>query len=665
MGATAVRLNGASISGFTVVDATTLTFAVPSGASSGLIAVTTPGGTATSTAAFTYIAPNPAPIITSLAPATAVAGSAAFSLTVNGTGFGSSSVVRFNGTTLVATLVSATQLTAQVPASAVANAGSFPVTVTNPAPGGGTSAAVAFTVTVPAPTIASFTPTAGGPGTVVTVTGTHFTGATVVRLNGASISGYTVVNVTTLTFVVPAGASSGLIAVTTPGGTATSTAAFTYVAPNPAPTISSLAPATTVAGSATFSLTVNGTGFGTGSVIRFNGVALTTNVVSATQLTAQVPASAVASAGNFPVTVTNPAPGGGTSAAVAFTVTIPAPTIASFTPTAGGPGTVVTVTGTNLTGATVVRLNGASISGFTVVNATTLTFVVPAGASSGLIAVTTPGGTATSTGAFTFLAPNPAPTITSLAPATAVAGSVAFSLTVNGTGFGAGSVVTFNGAALATTLVSATQLTAQVPASAVATAASYPVSVTNPAPGGGTSAAVAFTVTVPAPTIASFTPTAGGAGTMVTVTGTNFTGATAVRIGAFASSSFTVSSATTISMVVPSGAGTVSGFITVTTPGGTATSTTPFNIIATGLTSQAMPELQVYPNPFQSQLTVVLPTAGPAQVELRDLTGRVVLARTFLPLDRQLKLPDTLASGVYLLEVRQGEVVAVRRVKKQ
>jgi hypothetical protein len=151
----------------------------------------------------------------------------------------------------------------------------------------------------------------------------------------------------------------------------------------------------------------------------------------------------------------------------------------------------------------------------------------------------------------------------------------------------------------------------------------------------------------------------------VTITGTNFTGATAVRIGAFVSSSFTVSSATTISMVVPSGAGTVSGFITVTTAGGTATSTTPFNIIATGLTSQAMPELQVYPNPFQSQLTVVLPTAGPAQVELRDLTGRVVLARTFLPLDRQLKLPDTLASGVYLLEVRQGEVVAVRRVKKQ
>jgi hypothetical protein len=151
----------------------------------------------------------------------------------------------------------------------------------------------------------------------------------------------------------------------------------------------------------------------------------------------------------------------------------------------------------------------------------------------------------------------------------------------------------------------------------------------------------------------------------VTITGTNFTGATAVRIGTFASSSFTVASATSITMVVPSGAGSVNGFITVTTPGGTATSTTPFNIVATGLTSQVMPELQVYPNPFQDQLTVVLPAAGPAQVELRDLTGRIVLARTSLPLDRQLKLPDTLSSGVYLLEVRQGNVIAVRRVKKQ
>jgi uncharacterized delta-60 repeat protein len=455
-GATAVELNGLTIDGFTAVNASTVTFTVLSGASSGLIAVTTPGGTATSTAAFTYLAPNPAPAITGLAPAMAVAGSAPFSLSVEGTGFEVGSVVQFNGATLATTLVSATQLTAQVPASAVASVGSFAVVVANPAPGG-TSAVAAFVVTAPAPTIASFAPTAGGAGTEVTVTGTNFTGTTAVELNGQGIVGFTVVNASTVTFVVPAGASSGLIAVATPGGRATSTAAFSYLAPNPAPTITSLAPATVVAGSAPFSLVVNGTGFGAASVVEFNGLALATTLVSATQLRAQVPASAVASAGSFAVVVRNPAPGGGTSAA-AFVVTAPAPTIASFTPTAGGAGTTVTITGTNFTGATAVELNGQGIVGFTIVNASTVTFVVPAGASSGLIAVTTPGGTATSTAAFTYLAPNPAPAIANLAPATAVAGSVPFSLSVEGTGFSAASVVEFNGLALATTLVSATQL---------------------------------------------------------------------------------------------------------------------------------------------------------------------------------------------------------------
>jgi hypothetical protein len=158
---------------------------------------------------------------------------------------------------------------------------------------------------------------------------------------------------------------------------------------------------------------------------------------------------------------------------VTFAPVASVPTITSFTPTTGATGTTVTITGTNLTGATAVTLNGAAITGFTVVNATTITFTVPAGATSGTIAVTTPNGTATSTGTFTYIPDNALPTITSLAPATAVAGSAGFTLTVNGTGFVSSSVVNFNGTALTTTFVSATQLTAAVPAAAVATAGTY------------------------------------------------------------------------------------------------------------------------------------------------------------------------------------------------
>ncbi|MCC3155373.1 IPT/TIG domain-containing protein [Hymenobacter sp. BT770] len=664
-GATTLTLNGVAVTGFTVVNATTLTFVVPVGATSGTLAVTTPFGTATSTGTLTFIADNPAPTIASITPATAVAGSGALTLTVNGTNFISGSVVNFNGTALTTTYMSATQLTAAVPATAVATAGTFNVSVTNAAPGGGTSANATFSVTVPAPTITSFTPTSGLAAATVTITGTDFTGATAVTLNGVAITGYTVVDAQTITFAVPATATSGVIAVTTPTGTATSTTSFTVIAPNPVATITTLAPATAIAGATAQTLTVNGTNFLATSVVNFDGAALTTTYVSATQLTAALPATALATAGAFNVTVTNPAPGGGTSAAATFTVTVPAPTIASFTPASALPGTLVTVTGTDFTGATAVTLNGVAITGFTVVNATSLTFTVPAAATSGAIAVTTPTGTATSTTTFTVLVPNPVPTITGITPATTVAGSAAFTLTVDGTNFITGSTVNFNGVALTTTYVSATQLTAAVPASAVATAGSYLVTVTNAAPGGGTTAGFTFTVTVPAPTIASFTPITGGPTTTVTITGTNFTGATAVTIGSFAVTSFTVDSPTSITLVLPTGTGSVSGFIAVVTPGGTATSTATFNLVSATLASKNLPGLSVYPNPFQDRVTVALPGSGAAQVALRDLTGRVVVPMAALAADKQLLLPSSLAAGSYLLEVRQGNVTAVRRIQKQ
>ena len=811
-GATAVTLNGVAITGFTVVNATTITFVVPAGASSGPIAVTTPGGTATSTATFTVTLP--VPTITSLSPSTTAAGSTGFTLTVNGTGFLSGSVVNFNGTALTTTFVSATQLTAAVPAAAVATTGSYPVTVANPSANqGGTSAAATFTVTTAVPTITSFTPTTGAASTTVTVTGTNFTGATAVTLNGVAITGFTVVNATTITFVVPAGASSGAIAVTTPGGTATSTATFTVTLP--VPTITSLSPNTTAAGSTGFTLTVNGTGFLSGSVVNFNGTALTTTFVSATQLTAAVPAAAVATTGSYPVTVANPSANqGGTSAAATFTVTTPVPTITSFTPTTGAASMTVTVTGTNFTGATAVTLNGVAITGFTVVSATTITFVVPAGASSGPIAVTTPGGTATSTATFTV---GITPVITALSPNAQVAGGADLVLTITGTGFTPTSTVSFNNVSYTQTSSTATTVVVTIPASVLAVAGSFPVSVSNgsltsnvftftvsnpstagafenfetgvkasyaaatvplasgvwnfsnaligdtfadkfnglksarirtggfiamnfdktngagtviinaalygtdtgasflleQSTDGGTTyttvpgAPAALTATLTAytfavntggnvrfrisntitvtttssprividdisisnfaavPTITSFTPTTGGPGTVVTLTGTNLTGTTAVRIGSFNVPVFTVVNATTITLTIPNGTGSVNGFITAVTLGGTATSTTVFNVVSATLATQALPGLTVFPNPATDRFTVQLPTSAPATVALRDLAGRLVLAPAPLGANGQVLLPASLASGVYLLEVIQGRTLAVRRIEKR
>jgi hypothetical protein len=105
---------------------------------------------------------NPVPTITAISPTSAVAGSApGFTLTVNGTNFVSASVVNFAGTALTTTFVNSTLLTAAIPAAAIASAGTAAVTVTNPAPGGGTSNTVNFNVpsgTNPVPTISFLDP---------------------------------------------------------------------------------------------------------------------------------------------------------------------------------------------------------------------------------------------------------------------------------------------------------------------------------------------------------------------------------------------------------------------------------------------------------------------------------------------------------------------------
>ncbi len=81
------------------------------------------------------------------------------------------------------------------------------------------------------------------------------------------------------------------------------------------------------------------------------------------------------------------------------------PTLASFSPATGPVGTSIVLTGTGLGGATAVTLNGSPMPGFVVNSPTQITVSVPAGASSGLIVVTTPGGVATSVTAFAVVRP--------------------------------------------------------------------------------------------------------------------------------------------------------------------------------------------------------------------------------------------------------------------
>lgn len=179
---------------------------------------------------------NPKPAITTLAPSSALAGGAGFTLTVNGTGFTSTSVVNWAGSPRTTTFVSDIEIQATINAADIAKAGTFKVTVTNPAPGGGTSAASNFVVD------------------------------------------------------------------------------------NPVPTLISISPSSATHGGPAFTLTANGTGYNSASVIEWKGVKLTTTHVSNIKLTATVPAKDIKTAGTAAVTVVNPTPGGGTSAAITFTI---------------------------------------------------------------------------------------------------------------------------------------------------------------------------------------------------------------------------------------------------------------------------------------------------------------------------------------------------------
>ena len=112
------------------------------GAQTGTLTIKDSAGTQT----VQLIAVNPKPAITSLSPPSATHGGAGFTLTVNGTGFISSSVVDWAGSPRATTYVSSTEVTATITAADIAKAGTFKVTVTTRVPGGGTSAAKTFTV---------------------------------------------------------------------------------------------------------------------------------------------------------------------------------------------------------------------------------------------------------------------------------------------------------------------------------------------------------------------------------------------------------------------------------------------------------------------------------------------------------------------------------------
>lgn len=132
---------------------------------------------------------NPIPTITALSPANIYAGSPTTTITMNGTGFLSSSVASIQNVSLLTTYVSSTQIKAQVPASFLTQPGSDSLTVTNPPPAGGSGAAT-FQVIEPVPTLNTVAPVsvvAGTAASPIVVNGYNFMAGAQVQWNGVNM----------------------------------------------------------------------------------------------------------------------------------------------------------------------------------------------------------------------------------------------------------------------------------------------------------------------------------------------------------------------------------------------------------------------------------------------------------------------------------------------
>ncbi len=314
---------------------------------------------------------------------------------------------------------------------------------------------------------------------------------------------------------------------------------------NTAPVLSSVAPNSGAQGG-TVNVTLTGSNFIAGSTVAVSGTGVTpgaVTVVSATQMTATFAIAAAATTGGHNVTVTSAS---GTSGPVTFNVSGTPPTLTSVAPNSGVQGTSVnvTLTGTNfVTGATVaVNGSGVTASNVSVVSPTqiTATLAVAANASVGArnVTVSTASGSSGSA-VFTVTAGATSPTLASVAPNSGAPGT-SVNVTLTGTNFVAGATVGVSGTgvtASSVTVVSATQITATLNIGASAAAGAYNLTVTT---GAGTSGAVPFTVTGGSlvPVLTSVLPNSGTIGTAinVTLTGSNFTPQTKVRLAGLGAS---------------------------------------------------------------------------------------------------------------------------------
>jgi RHS repeat-associated protein len=447
----------------------------------------------------------PNPQITGISPSSGPVGT---QIQINGSGFGAtqgSSTLTMNSINVTPTSWSDTQIVATVPATVTTG----PVKVTE----GGVSSNSNIYFTVPAPHVASVSPGSGVVGAQVTILGSgfqtsqgagsvYFAGPPLNNSINATISSW---SDTQIVATVPANAITGPIRVYV--NSVGSNQDVEFVLPNPQ--VATLAPTSGPVGT---QVQINGSGFGATqgtSTVVFNRIynALAAGIVSwsDTQIVAVAPNNATTG----PVTVTT----GGVTSNANIDFTVPAPQITSLTPNIGGVANPVTIAGSGFQaaqGSGSVSFNGVPGT-VTSWSDTQIVVIVPNNAATGPVRAIAANSQVSNLANYTV----PNLSVGTLSPNS---GPVGTQVTITGLGFGATqgtSALTFNGQLpTAITSWSNTQIVATVPVTAATGPALVTVNNIN------SNNNVVFTV--PPPSIASYTPEGGVAGTQVTLTGSGF-----------------------------------------------------------------------------------------------------------------------------------------------
>ena len=372
------------------------------------------------------------------------------------------------------------------------------------------------------PAITGVTPSivlAGSTDVSLAVTGSGFVAASTVEFNGSPLS-TTFASAASLTAILPAAdlakAGQASVSVVSPSPGGGTSAAVPLPVNNPVPEISQINPANVIAGSGPLTLDVKGSGFVSSSQISWNGGLLPTTVVSGTEATAGLAATAVSGSSSDSVTVVNPGPGGGAAPVLAYTITSPTPVLKAVSPKILplGTATTVTLSGTGFESNSMGLWNGAGRP-TAFVDAGTLQVNLTAAdlgtAGSGSLSVSNPGpGAAISSVTAVPISSQTLPTITGLTifkNTVLLTGCQLLGFNLTGTNFSSNSTVQVNGTKLPSQTVSgdSQNFSGYLPAGFFSKTGGLSFTVTTP--GQPTVVSDPFTLPANAPTILSLCPT--------------------------------------------------------------------------------------------------------------------------------------------------------------